>query len=150
MRWWYSKKMVISQWSWQTFMCMQQAHYKAFFSMLCTVSVFSSIAVSIFNTNGPDRPQHSHMFSHLPRLTCPSSSIGRILTTVLLNKDILSKPGIPMQRFVSYTKPTTHGHHLNNYQGALNRGGQARREHWCPLPSLDRHSFPHKGQEHLV
>lgn len=71
-------------------------------------------------------PQYPHMISYHLGLTSPSSFTRRLVTTMLSNKDHFSKPGIPTQRFVSHAKPTTHGH---NYQGALNRGGQAGRKH---------------------
>ena len=61
---------------------------------------------------GPEIPQYPHMISHLPGLNSPSSFTGRLLTTMLLNKTTFSKPGIPMQRFVSHVKPSTHGHHF--------------------------------------
>jgi len=57
-------------------------------SLLCTVSVVSPMAVSTFHIKGgPEIPQYPPVISHLPGLTSPSSFTGRLLTTVLLNKD---------------------------------------------------------------
>lgn len=88
MRWWYSQKMVISQWSLRTFMCVYNKHTTWIYWACFVQSVLSHPRQSTPSTlMGPEIPQYPHIISHLPGLTSPSSFTGRLLTTVLLNKD---------------------------------------------------------------